>query len=327
MLAFADAEIIQLATNDYVAVACDDWYQRRRQDAEGEYFRQVANQGPRKGRGGSTRQGIYCFTADGKLLAFRNHQSPEVMRDVLRQGLKEWKKLPEESRKPGAVVVPALGKVDPQFSRKPPAGGLILNVSTRILDEDKAGGWCKGTCKSEGGDRAARDHMWLTAAETRSLVPAGAKQGQKVRVPDAMLRRLMRFHLVDNTRGEPPHWTSDEIREQAFTCTVAEASADHVLLRLEGKCVLASGKDQAQASRGYDAALLGYIGYDRKNKTIDRFQIIALGNHWGEGTYTGNARAGRHPLGVAFDLAKGNAMGEQVPPQAARDIQGYLSSR
>ena len=40
-------------------------YQRRRQDAEGEFFRKVADQGPRKGKGGATRQGIYCFTASG----------------------------------------------------------------------------------------------------------------------------------------------------------------------------------------------------------------------------------------------------------------------
>ena len=49
-LAFSDPEIIKLATEDFVPVTGDDWYQRRRQDAEGEFFRKVADQGPRKGR-------------------------------------------------------------------------------------------------------------------------------------------------------------------------------------------------------------------------------------------------------------------------------------
>ena len=67
MLAFADPEIVRMAREDFVPVAADDWYERRRNDAEGDFFRRVADQGPRKGEGGSTRQGIYCLTADGKL--------------------------------------------------------------------------------------------------------------------------------------------------------------------------------------------------------------------------------------------------------------------
>src|SRR5689334_2097487 len=116
-----------MATEDYIAVAADDWYQRRRSDAEGKFFRSVADQGPRKGEGGSTRQGIYCLTADGKLLAYKNAgQAPDVMREVLRQGLNAWKKLAEERRQPGAIKVDEAGKVDSNYSRTPPPRGLIV---------------------------------------------------------------------------------------------------------------------------------------------------------------------------------------------------------
>src|SRR5437764_10416352 len=102
-----------MASEDYVSVAADDWYQRRREDAEGTFFRRVADQGPRKGEGGSTRQGIYCLTADGQLLAYKNAgQAPEVMRDTLRQGLREWQKLPDGRRRPGAVTVSDPDKTD-----------------------------------------------------------------------------------------------------------------------------------------------------------------------------------------------------------------------
>src|SRR5438046_10764948 len=104
-----------MATEDYVPVAGDDWYERRREDAEGEFFRGVADQGPRKGAGGSTRQGIYVFTAGGKLLAYRNHHDPAVMRGVLEQALRDWRKLPE--RKAGAVAVAAAGQVDAAYAR------------------------------------------------------------------------------------------------------------------------------------------------------------------------------------------------------------------
>src|SRR3989442_8690492 len=161
-----------MATEDYIAVAGDDWYQRRRQDAEGEFFRKVADQGPRNGQGGSTRQGIYCLTADGQLLAYKNAgQAPDVMREVLRKGLHAWQRLPEERRKPGAVQVTEPGTPDPQYARPPPPGGLIVNVFTRILDRGRDG-WCRGTCPTEGGTAAARDHLWLTEGEWKALVPA-----------------------------------------------------------------------------------------------------------------------------------------------------------
>src|SRR5947209_18003563 len=110
-----------MAGEDYVPVAGDDWYQRRRDDPEGRFFRRVADQGPRKGEGGSTRQGIYCLTAGGKLLYWKNAgQLPDEMRKALRYGLEKWKQLPESERRPGAVQVPPLHQTDPRYTRTPP---------------------------------------------------------------------------------------------------------------------------------------------------------------------------------------------------------------
>src|SRR6266851_9197795 len=120
-----------MAAELYVPVAGDDWYQRRRDDAEGAFFKKVSDNGPMKGEGGSTRQGVYMLTASGKLLAYKNHQDPEVMREAIRNGLAEWRKLPAEERKPGAIKVEELDTPDPRYTRKPPEGGLIVNVYTR----------------------------------------------------------------------------------------------------------------------------------------------------------------------------------------------------
>ena len=54
MSAFADPDIIRMANEEYVSVTGDDWYQRRRQDKEGEFFRKVADAAGRKGEGGGT---------------------------------------------------------------------------------------------------------------------------------------------------------------------------------------------------------------------------------------------------------------------------------
>jgi hypothetical protein len=76
-----------------------------------------------------------------------------------------------------------------------------------------------------------------------------------------------------------------------------------------------------------DVRLLGHIGIDRATRMIDRFDVVAVGDHWGQGTFTGGARPGRQPLGIAFELAGGKSAADLVPPQAAREINEYLGQR
>jgi len=324
VLVFADSEVMRLASEDFVPVAADDWYQRRRQDEEGKFFRAVADQGPRKGEGGSTRQGIYVFTAAGKLLAYRNHLDPAVMRGVLQKALRDWRALPEAQRGPGVVKVGAAGKADATYDRKPPAGGLIVKVYTRILDRKSEGDYCVGTSPTKGGDMAARDHLWLTEAEWRGLIPANARLGDKVTVTAAVLSRIVRFHLCDNTRGEPPAWSRDQVRRADLTLTVETVSDSAVTLKLEGAVLLATAADPKRAQRGFDASLLGRIRYDVKKQVVERFDVVAMGEHWGETNLTRGARPGRTPLGVAFELARGDTPADQVPPQGSRWLRGYL---
>src|SRR5213593_1224807 len=128
---FADPKIIELINSNFIAVAADDWYQRRREDDEVVFFRKVADQGPRKGEGGSTRQGIYAFTASGKLLGYRNNHDIDVMRRFVQDSLKAWEKLPAADRAKGAIDVGDVRKVDATYARTPPKCGLIVNVHTR----------------------------------------------------------------------------------------------------------------------------------------------------------------------------------------------------
>ena len=323
-LAFSDPDMIRLASEDYVPVVGDDWYQRRRNDAEGEFFRKVSDQGPRKNTDGNTRQGIYCLTASGKMLAYKNAQDPEVMKDVLRRGLAAWKRLPVEERAPGAVKVEDLGKTDARFTRPPPEGGLIVTVHTRILEDNDRGWWKHGTCDFPGGDRSARDHLWLTKDDWQSLIPMEPKLDGVYPVPGRVARRIARQHLVDNTRGEPTFWKVEQVRKLEMNVTVVEVTEKNILLRLDGTALLATDANVTQSSRGYSATLVGEIRYDRAKKAIDRFDVVAIGNHWGDGLYTGGSRPGRTPLGVAFELSRGDKPGDRVPPQAARDWGDYL---
>jgi hypothetical protein len=287
----------------------------------------VSDQGPRGGQK-DTRQGIYLLTAGGKLLAYKNAgQRPDVMREVLRDGLAKWAKLPEAERAPGAVKVPEAGPLDGGYSRKPPANGVIVNVHARALEKaQRADGVADAVCEIGDGDEASRDHLWLTEQEWRAMAPASAQVGQVIEVPPAVVERIARFHLIDNTRGEPPLWREEEVRKAEMNLTVEEADAAHVLLRLDGRALLATDGYAHKAQRGYDAALLGYVRYNRPADRIERFDLVALGEHWGEGQFTRGARPGRTPLGVAFELARGDKPGDTVPPQAARMEGEYFGA-
>jgi hypothetical protein len=314
-----------MASEDFIPVAGDDWYQRRRRDAEGDFFRQVSRLADPSAGPDSSRQGIYCLTASGRLLAYKNHQDPDVMREVLEQGLRAWDRLPAGERTPGAIRVGESGRVDERFVREPPKDGLILNVFTRILDRKVGGRLVRGSCSFPGGEQAARDHLWLTAEDCRALMPSDPKVGDRFAMPGALADRLVRYHLVDNTRGEPDFWDRAAVRKVRLEWTVERVGAGFVQLRLEGEVLLANGPDARQARRGFDVEVLGRLRYDRSKKEIYRLELLAVGDHWGRGPYTPGERPGRRPLGIAMELADPGRAADRVPPQAARDWGDYLS--
>ena len=324
--AFADPEIIAQAQTLFVPCCIDDWYQRRRQDDEGKFFRSVADQpGGRTGKGGSTRQGIYVLTPDGDLLAYKNAgDNVEATQAELALALRKWVALPAARRTPGGVSVPKHGKLDPNFSRVPPEGGLVLKVHGRILAK-KGESYAKGECGFTGGDKASRDFAWLTAAEAKAMVPARREVGQTVELPAAVARRLVRFHLVDNTRGEPEFWEASEVRRQKLTLTVTADTADAVELRLDGDVLLSTEADADRAARGFEAKLYGTLRYRPAKQAFDRWDVVALGEHWGSGAYTKTGeRVGRAPLGISLELADPTIPAERVPPQAARERDRYF---
>jgi hypothetical protein len=322
-LTFADARIIEMVKEHFVAVAADDWFQRRRKDAEGAFFRKVADQGP--SREGETRQGIYALTADGRLLRYKNHQDPDVMREFLADALSAWKRLPAGQRAKGALQVPELTKVDSAFAPTLPKEGLIVNTYVRILDRQRDF-FVHGSCEFPGGQRASHDHLWIRADEWQALLPADAKKGDEVKLPAKLLHRIARYHLVDNTRGEPPMWGTNEMRKADVKLIVAEVTPSEVRLKLTGAIVLATNANLKAAKRGYEAALTGDLRYEPTQRKITKFNVVAIGDHWGQGEYNEQARPGRTPLGVAFELADPARAADRLPPQFIREGGDYWNA-
>ena len=133
--------------------------------------------------------------------------------------------------------------------------------------------------------------------------------------------RLMRFHLLDNTRGEPNFWQRDEVEEHKLKVRTPEGKPlrriieGQVLarawrgarLRCEGSGIHRSGRRARFPSRRQDRRARGPLG--------------------GVATYTPGARPGRTPLGVAFSLADmENDPAAKVPPQGSHWLDGYFDA-
>jgi len=292
---FANPEIVKMLKTGFIPVAIDQAYQRRQKDAEGEFYRKIAGQSPRNNFD-STTQGFYVATASGKLMLFNNNRDPAKVRRLMQRQLDEFKSNGFATTKVSGIKP---GKVDPRYNPRLPEGGLVVRVRAKIL-----GGYKPTTDRWRRIFQTAlsRDNLWISDSERRALV-----RGE---VPVSLQKRIARYHLVDNTRGEPAMWNEAEIRKVEMKLNNG---------RLTGHVRLATSNE----SRGYDAEMKGFI--EVKGGKVVRFDVVALGDCWGEGRYTRGAPEGKFPLAISFSLADGSDVADAIPPQGSRGwLRGYL---
>jgi len=287
---FADPAIVKLLQTRFIPVAIDQAYQRRQKDNEGKFYQKIANQGPRKvGRG--TTQGLYTADASGKLLAFTNNRGSQRVQRMIQTALSKYR--------PVKVAAITKGTPDARYNPKLPKGGLVVRVTSKVLGgyEEPENEYRRIFQTSLG-----RDNLWISANEHTALA--------KGQLPQSLLKRLARFHLVDNTRGEPPMWRENEIQKLEGKITNGQLRATVQLKTAKG-------------DRGYDAQLFGNV--ETKNGKVTRLNVVAKGEFWGEGAYTRNAPKGRFPLAIAFTLADGKDAADTIPPQGSRGwLPGYI---
>jgi len=292
---FAEPEIVRLLKTRFIPVALDQAYQRRQKDTEGEFYRKIAGQGPRNDFNGTT-QGFYIATASGDLLLYNNNRDPAKVRRLMEQKLSAF----ESSAASTASVEPIRRrKSDPRYNVSPPDGGLVVRVQAKVL-----GGYAptNDRWRKIFQNALSRDNLWISESEHRALA--------KGKVPQSLQKRIARFHLVDNTRGEPPMWKESEIRKLDFELRDG---------RLRGKVLLRT----EDGDRGYDVDFLGFV--KSTGTEITRLDLVARGEFWGEGRFTRRAPKGRFPLAISFTLADGTDLADGVPPQGSRGwVQGYL---
>ncbi len=284
--------------NDFVPVAIDQWFQRQQQDAEGEFYRKVAGQGLRQDFE-KTTQGRYICSPDGVLHGYNNNRGADRVRLMMKVALANFD--PETVKHVEPIDV---DRPDGKFFLEPPAGGLRLRVHSKILGGyQPASDW-----QAVFQDAIGRDNAWIKASEKKQLINWIKNQGEP---PSHVVSRIFRFHLIDNTRGEPPHWQPDELKQ--LTIQVDEHGTMKGSVHLE----------TADGKRGYQAEFLGVAKTDGRN--ITQFDLVTKGDFWGEGRYTRGAPRGKFPLAVAFRIADGSDPADSIAPHGTKGwAAGYF---
>jgi len=275
----------------FVPVAIDQWYTRRQQDTSGEFYRQIAGQGPRSNFQ-QTTQGFYLADPAGGLLAYNNNRGPERIRALMEQALTRYQ--------PPETTPLERENTDPRFSPTLPDGAVVVRVSAKVLDGYEA---TDDRWQQLFQQAVSRDNLWITAQEQQALLT-----GQ---FPQHLALRMARFHLVDNTRGEPPTWKPIEIQQLDFQVTDGQISGTVELVSEDG-------------SRGFQAELSGQVS--GRDQAIVELTMTCVGEYWGAGPFTRKPPEGKFPLAIAFQLADGNDVADSIPPHASRGwIEGYLN--
>lgn len=331
-LGFSDPEVIRIVKENFIPVVGDDWYQRRRKDAVGTYFRSIVDQTWKAGHwepgGGDNRQGIYCFTPSGRMLTEMKNvgSQPAELRRLLQGGVEAWNRLSPDERKAATAIETRDVPFDPGYHRPVPAGALVLRQFQRGLKHGAEGGYVAHDFKfHEAPVWAQRDRAWILQDEWKKLVPSNPKTGMAVDLPTGFKKRLLRFHFVEALVGEPGTWAPDQLRTSAFTLTVESATPSAIRMKLEGKVLLSTEPDPAKARCGLEGTLVGALNYDAVKGTLDRFDMVLVAECWGAlNPHNAESRPGRNPVGFAFELGTGADV-DHVPPQGARLLQDYLN--
>ena len=208
-------------------MAIDQHVHRRLKDAEGALFARILKQA---GRGlGGRSQGVYIFDASDRLLAFSNTADAGQVKRLMAKALTSFDRTVEgPASASGSASTPVTGTT-------PPKGTTIVTVTSKVL-----GGYdkVKGRNTEMHAASLGRDHLWIREDEVAALA--------RSTVPKSLKMRLVRYHLIDNTRGEPPFWQSEDVRVADLNLTEGQLSG-RVELRSE------------DGTREFVADLLGHI--------------------------------------------------------------------
>jgi hypothetical protein len=283
-------------------------------DPECRLFQKFAELGHYR-RPGASRQGTYCVTPSGVLLASVNSNDPGRIADTLEKALAKWATLKREERL--LPTDPEKQRADiKRFERFYPKDGLVLYVTSRDMPREAE------KAKPAKADWRAlawnQDYAWFTKAEAKQFVPPGPKVGARRELPAPLTRRIACAHLVDNVRGQTAPFEEGQLKKARLAAEVTAVDGDVVSLRLDGETLAATDRPRQHS---LDLRLLGKATYDRAKERFVSFELVALGSRSGGTQLNGRRRdAEAAPIGILFTLAEDGPCQRVAPAFAGHQV-------
>ena len=187
--------------------------------------------------------------------------------------------LAKHARESGPTLVPPAAQSAPPAARS-------LHLTSRYLD--KEGKPLKFKPGASYHAFPAEDWFALAPAEEAALVPDSAAQpGASWYVDMAVAARLLsRLYPLTGNFGSSD---GNRIEEAGLTATVISGRRSVAWIRLDGRVRLGHSFMSNKDERPVEAAVMGYLEYDRKEKKVRTFRLV-----------TEQARYGKENFGVAI---------------------------
>jgi hypothetical protein len=238
-------------------------------------------------------QGFYIAGADGTSYGWNNDHDPDNVEKYMDRGLAAFRAHP-----PKATVV-SDDERRAAFAVTPDPSTSVVRVFSRIRPlPDEV--W--GLNRSVG-----RDFLWIYADEVRAIAKA-AKTGAPFALPDSLVRRIVRFHLVDNVRGTPDMWGPHEVQRAQFVAARVDGGGG-LRVKFSGDFAMHN------KSRGHVGAIDGELELDEAAARVTRFRAYSRGQAWGAGSQTPFPPPGRFTLHIAM-VEGTDEIARIVPPEA-----------
>jgi hypothetical protein len=252
---------------------------------------------------------------------------------MLTMALDEWKEMARKDRL--LTEAPGPSEEGPwRGEGQPPEGGLVLELFVRDLPRKT------GPMDARYADMWNHDFAWFTREEARSMIPDSRKPDDQHRVPENLVRRLARLHLLDSVRGinDAHPYEDKDIQKAEMFLRVDTLEGDLLRLKIEGatravepplRVVRPSRADEEE--RGYEAKLLGRATYDVKEEKFLSFELLAIGPRWGGRGYAHSMRQddlAPQPMGFAVRMIPATEAGiRAVPLHVTEYFTGAVGSR
>ena len=305
MFTFNDPKVIKALQNDFIPVAGNIAELAWNRTGASKWFMSTAGKVNYRVRSGQTVQGFYTVAADGTAYGFENARDAKIVLGMLTEARDSFHAHP-----PAKIAISTEGS-EGVFSRSPDLTVSVIRVYTRVRPVPLG---ANALNKSVG-----RDHLWIIGSDVRAIIANGAS-GNGFKMPGPLAARIVRYHLVDNVRGEPDMWLPGQVRKAEFTMKPLGKSKGMLLYSFKGDFTqkLPDGK------RGLDGTIRGEMDLDPATHRVIRFRAYADAQAWGDSKFTKWAPPGKFPLVVAMVEAKDN-IAMNVPPEALALDEEYFA--